>query len=98
MRRTEGKGIVLSCQEQRVTSARAFTAFPSALFVLTFPCDCWSSLSPPPPAPHPPSSPLAWAVVLYLRHSGIKLRDSKVFPGLSTEKEKWLAFLKTKKV
>ncbi|XP_056884262.1 rho guanine nucleotide exchange factor 11 isoform X5 [Takifugu flavidus] len=44
------------------------------------------------------SSPLAWAVVLYLRHSGIKLRDSKVFPGLSTEKEKWLAFLKTKKL
>lgn len=44
------------------------------------------------------SSPLAWAVLLYLRHSGIKLRDSKVFPGLSTEKEKWLAFLKTKKV
>lgn len=35
---------------------------------------------------------------LYLRHSGIKLRDSKVFPGLSSEKEKWLAFLKTKKV
>uniref|UniRef100_A0A3Q3FMU9 Rho guanine nucleotide exchange factor 11 n=1 Tax=Labrus bergylta TaxID=56723 RepID=A0A3Q3FMU9_9LABR len=44
------------------------------------------------------SSPLASAVLLYLRHSGIKLRDSKVFPGLSTEKEKWLAFLKTKKV
>lgn len=44
------------------------------------------------------SSPLASAVHLYLRHSGIKLRDSKVFPGLSTEKEKWLAFLKTKKV
>eukprot|EP00064_Thunnus_orientalis_P017207 superscaffoldBa00003594_g17287 len=43
------------------------------------------------------SSPLASAVLLYLRHSGIKLRDSKVFPGLSTEKEKWLAFLKTKK-
>ncbi|XP_010793949.1 rho guanine nucleotide exchange factor 11, partial [Notothenia coriiceps] len=43
------------------------------------------------------SSPLASAVHLYLRHSGIKLRDSKVFPGLSTEKEKWLAFLKTKK-
>ncbi|XP_036001940.1 rho guanine nucleotide exchange factor 11 isoform X4 [Fundulus heteroclitus] len=43
------------------------------------------------------SSPLASAVVLYLRHSGIKLRDSKVFPGLSTEKEKWLAFLKSKK-
>uniref|UniRef100_H3C072 Rho guanine nucleotide exchange factor (GEF) 11 n=1 Tax=Tetraodon nigroviridis TaxID=99883 RepID=H3C072_TETNG len=43
------------------------------------------------------SSPLAWAVLLYLRHSGIKLRDSKVFPGLTTEKEKWLAFLKTKK-
>ncbi|KAI3375703.1 hypothetical protein L3Q82_004013 [Scortum barcoo] len=42
-------------------------------------------------------SPLASAVLLYLRHSGIKLRDSKVFPGLSTEKEKWLAFLKTKK-
>ncbi len=44
------------------------------------------------------SSPLASAVLLYLRHSGIKLRDSKGFPGLSTEKEKWLAFLKTKKV
>uniref|UniRef100_A0A667WV79 Rho guanine nucleotide exchange factor (GEF) 11 n=1 Tax=Myripristis murdjan TaxID=586833 RepID=A0A667WV79_9TELE len=45
------------------------------------------------------SSPLASAVLLYLRHSGIKLRDSKVFPGLSTEKEKWLAFFpKTKKV
>uniref|UniRef100_A0A673CIB3 Rho guanine nucleotide exchange factor (GEF) 11 n=1 Tax=Sphaeramia orbicularis TaxID=375764 RepID=A0A673CIB3_9TELE len=43
-------------------------------------------------------SPLASAVLLYLRHSGIKLRDSKVFPGLSTEKEKWLAFLKTKKL
>ncbi|XP_070785812.1 rho guanine nucleotide exchange factor 11 [Enoplosus armatus] len=44
------------------------------------------------------SSPLASAVLLYLRHSGIKLRDSKVFPGLSTEKEKWLPFLKTKKL
>ncbi|KAM9836629.1 rho guanine nucleotide exchange factor 11 isoform 1-T1 [Aulostomus maculatus] len=44
------------------------------------------------------SSPLASAVLLYLRHSGIKLRDSKVFPGLNTEKEKWLAFLKTKKL
>nr|XP_020444315.1 rho guanine nucleotide exchange factor 11 [Monopterus albus] len=44
------------------------------------------------------SSPLASAVLLYLRHSGIKLRDSKVFPGLSIEKEKWLAFLKTKKL
>ncbi|KAM3857344.1 rho guanine nucleotide exchange factor 11 [Diretmus argenteus] len=45
------------------------------------------------------SSPLASAVLLYLRHSGIKLRDSKVFPGLSTEKEKWLAFFpKTKKL
>ncbi|KAM4714008.1 rho guanine nucleotide exchange factor 11 [Anableps anableps] len=43
------------------------------------------------------SSPLASAVLLYLRHSGIKLRDSKVFPGLSTEKDKWLAFLKSKK-
>uniref|UniRef100_A0AAQ5XZM5 Rho guanine nucleotide exchange factor (GEF) 11 n=1 Tax=Amphiprion ocellaris TaxID=80972 RepID=A0AAQ5XZM5_AMPOC len=43
-------------------------------------------------------SPLASAVLLYLRHSGIKLRDSKVFPGLSTEKEKWLTFLKTKKL
>ncbi|XP_076850325.1 rho guanine nucleotide exchange factor 11 isoform X2 [Brachyhypopomus gauderio] len=39
------------------------------------------------------SSPLSSAVHLYLRHTGIKLRDSKVFPGLSTEKEKWLAFL-----
>uniref|UniRef100_A0A1A8F8P5 Rho guanine nucleotide exchange factor (GEF) 11 n=1 Tax=Nothobranchius korthausae TaxID=1143690 RepID=A0A1A8F8P5_9TELE len=43
------------------------------------------------------SSPLASAVLLYLRHSGIKLRDSKVFPSLSTEKEKWLPFLKPKK-
>ncbi|XP_032438290.1 rho guanine nucleotide exchange factor 11 isoform X10 [Xiphophorus hellerii] len=43
------------------------------------------------------SSPLASAVLLYLRHSGIKLRDSKVFLGLSTEKDKWLAFLKPKK-
>ncbi|KAL7880638.1 hypothetical protein SRHO_G00028920 [Serrasalmus rhombeus] len=44
------------------------------------------------------SSPLASTVLLYLRHSGIKLRDSKVFPGLTTEKEKWLAFFpKTKK-
>ncbi|XP_055012062.1 rho guanine nucleotide exchange factor 11 isoform X2 [Boleophthalmus pectinirostris] len=44
------------------------------------------------------SSPIASAVLLYLRHSGIKLRDSKVFPGLSTEKDKWLTFLKTKKL
>lgn len=44
------------------------------------------------------SSPLASAVLVYLRHTGIKLRDSKVFPSLSAEKEKWLAFLKTKKV
>ncbi|XP_015462691.3 rho guanine nucleotide exchange factor 11 isoform X3 [Astyanax mexicanus] len=36
--------------------------------------------------------PLASAVQLYLRHLGIKLRDSKVFPGLTTEKEKWLVF------
>ncbi|XP_052003447.1 rho guanine nucleotide exchange factor 11 isoform X2 [Xyrauchen texanus] len=44
------------------------------------------------------SSPLASAVHLYLRHSGIKLRDSKVFPGLISEKEKWLPFFpKTKK-
>ncbi|XP_062850511.1 rho guanine nucleotide exchange factor 11 isoform X3 [Trichomycterus rosablanca] len=44
------------------------------------------------------SSPLALAVHLYLRHSGIKLRDVKLFPGLSTEKEKWLAFFpKSKK-
>ncbi|KAJ0006225.1 hypothetical protein NQD34_013498 [Periophthalmus magnuspinnatus] len=43
-------------------------------------------------------SPIASAVLLYLRHSGIKLRDSKVFPGLTTEKDKWLAFLKTKKL
>uniref|UniRef100_A0A3B3BWA8 PDZ domain-containing protein n=1 Tax=Oryzias melastigma TaxID=30732 RepID=A0A3B3BWA8_ORYME len=42
-------------------------------------------------------SPLASAVHLYLRHSGIKLRDSKIFPGLSAEKDKWLAFLKTRK-
>ncbi|XP_030193891.1 rho guanine nucleotide exchange factor 11 isoform X2 [Gadus morhua] len=38
------------------------------------------------------SAPLASAVLLYLRHSGIKLRDSKVFPGLGVEKEKWLQF------
>nr|XP_015802089.2 rho guanine nucleotide exchange factor 11 isoform X2 [Nothobranchius furzeri] len=44
------------------------------------------------------SSPLASAVLLYLRHSGIKLRDSKVFPSPSTEKEKWLPFLKPKKL
>lgn len=45
------------------------------------------------------SSPLASAVHLYLRHSGIKLRDSKVFPGLISEKEKWLPFFpKTLKV
>ncbi|CAB1345437.1 unnamed protein product [Coregonus sp. 'balchen'] len=45
------------------------------------------------------SSPLASAVLLHLRHSGIKLRDSRVFPGLSSEKEKWLAFFpKTKKL
>ncbi|XP_078792506.1 rho guanine nucleotide exchange factor 11 isoform X3 [Oryzias latipes] len=43
------------------------------------------------------SSPLASAVHLYLRHSGIKLRDSRIFPGLSTEKDKWLAFLKSRK-
>uniref|UniRef100_A0A8C8JLX6 Rho guanine nucleotide exchange factor (GEF) 11 n=1 Tax=Oncorhynchus tshawytscha TaxID=74940 RepID=A0A8C8JLX6_ONCTS len=44
-------------------------------------------------------SRLASAVLLYLRHSGIKLRDSRVFPGLSTEKEKWLSFFpKTKKL
>ncbi|XP_077399907.1 rho guanine nucleotide exchange factor 11 isoform X3 [Vanacampus margaritifer] len=43
------------------------------------------------------SSPLASAVLLYLRHAGVKLRDSKVFPGLSADKEKWLAFLKAKK-
>ncbi|KAK3546614.1 hypothetical protein QTP70_031227, partial [Hemibagrus guttatus] len=44
------------------------------------------------------SSPLASAITLYLRHTGIKLRDSKTFPGLSTEKEKWLAFFpKTKR-
>ncbi|XP_067255895.1 rho guanine nucleotide exchange factor 11 isoform X4 [Chanodichthys erythropterus] len=45
------------------------------------------------------SSPLASAVLLYLRHSGIKLRDSKVFPGLMSEKEKWLPFFpKAKKL
>ncbi|XP_016104661.1 rho guanine nucleotide exchange factor 11 [Sinocyclocheilus grahami] len=45
------------------------------------------------------SSPLASAVHLYLRHSGIKLRDSKVFPGLMSEKEKWLPFFpKAKKL
>ncbi|XP_016365056.1 rho guanine nucleotide exchange factor 11 [Sinocyclocheilus rhinocerous] len=45
------------------------------------------------------SSPLASAVHLYLRHSGIKLRDSRVFPGLMSEKEKWLPFFpKAKKL
>ncbi|XP_005950688.1 rho guanine nucleotide exchange factor 11 isoform X4 [Haplochromis burtoni] len=44
------------------------------------------------------SSPLASAVILYLRHSGIKPRDSKVFPGLTTEKDKWITFLKSKKL
>nr|XP_057925313.1 rho guanine nucleotide exchange factor 11 isoform X4 [Doryrhamphus excisus] len=44
------------------------------------------------------SSPLASAVLLYLRHAGVKLRDSKVFPGLNSEKEKWLMFLKSKKL
>ncbi|XP_061664392.1 rho guanine nucleotide exchange factor 11 isoform X2 [Syngnathoides biaculeatus] len=44
------------------------------------------------------SSPLASAVHLYLRHAGVKPRDSKAFPGPSGEKEKWLAFLKAKKV
>ncbi|KAL0970105.1 hypothetical protein UPYG_G00237190 [Umbra pygmaea] len=44
------------------------------------------------------SSPLASAVLLYLRHTGIKLRDSRVFPGLSAEKEKWLAFFPKKKL
>ncbi|XP_055794169.1 uncharacterized protein LOC129865410 isoform X2 [Salvelinus fontinalis] len=67
----------------------------------------FSPLFPPPTVfpsfsfPLPPlfSSRLASAVLLYLRHSGIKLRDSRVFPGLSTEKEKWLAFFpKTKKL
>uniref|UniRef100_A0AAY3ZWW5 Rho guanine nucleotide exchange factor (GEF) 11 n=1 Tax=Denticeps clupeoides TaxID=299321 RepID=A0AAY3ZWW5_9TELE len=44
------------------------------------------------------SSPLASVVLLYLRHCGIKLRDSRLFPGVSTEKEKWLAFFpKTKR-
>uniref|UniRef100_A0A673FZM6 Rho guanine nucleotide exchange factor (GEF) 11 n=1 Tax=Sinocyclocheilus rhinocerous TaxID=307959 RepID=A0A673FZM6_9TELE len=47
----------------------------------------------------PVSSPLASAVHLYLRHSGIKLRDSRVFPGLMSEKEKWLPFFpKAKKL
>uniref|UniRef100_A0AAY3ZSX1 Rho guanine nucleotide exchange factor (GEF) 11 n=1 Tax=Denticeps clupeoides TaxID=299321 RepID=A0AAY3ZSX1_9TELE len=45
------------------------------------------------------SSPLASVVLLYLRHCGIKLRDSRLFPGVSTEKEKWLAFFpKTKRL
>ncbi|XP_049576933.1 rho guanine nucleotide exchange factor 11 isoform X3 [Syngnathus scovelli] len=43
------------------------------------------------------SSPLASAVLLYLRHAGVKLRDSKAFLGLGSEKEKWMAFLKAKK-
>ncbi|XP_066579186.1 rho guanine nucleotide exchange factor 11 isoform X2 [Amia ocellicauda] len=40
------------------------------------------------------SSPIASAVLLYLRHAGIKLRDSRVFSMLdkSQEKEKWLPF------
>ncbi|XP_041087848.1 LOW QUALITY PROTEIN: rho guanine nucleotide exchange factor 11 [Polyodon spathula] len=46
------------------------------------------------------SSPMAAAVLLYLRHAGIKLRDSRVFNLLEKpqEREKWLPFFpKTKK-
>uniref|UniRef100_A0A8C9VI11 Rho guanine nucleotide exchange factor 11 n=1 Tax=Scleropages formosus TaxID=113540 RepID=A0A8C9VI11_SCLFO len=44
------------------------------------------------------SSALASAVLLYLRHTGVKLRDSRLPPGLSSEKDKWLPFFpKTKK-
>lgn len=84
MKRTEGKG-------QTGTSVRAFVGLP-------LPWSLSSRFLPPSTVGPTLSSPLAWAVLLYLRHSGIKLRDSKVFPGLSTEKEKWLTFLKTKKV
>lgn len=82
-------------QSMRRTEGKRFACFAVA-------ASCHFAWSPPPPSRLPSSSPfsspLAWAVLLYLRHSGIKLRDSKVFLGLSTEKEKWLAFLKTKKV
>ncbi|XP_077598612.1 rho guanine nucleotide exchange factor 11 [Stigmatopora nigra] len=44
------------------------------------------------------SSPLASALDLYLRHAGVKLRDSKGFPGLSVDKDKWLTFLKARKL
>ncbi|KPP69336.1 rho guanine nucleotide exchange factor 11-like [Scleropages formosus] len=45
------------------------------------------------------SSALASAVLLYLRHTGVKLRDSRLPPGLSSEKDKWLPFFpKTKKL
>ncbi|KAG7462156.1 hypothetical protein MATL_G00200000 [Megalops atlanticus] len=37
------------------------------------------------------SAPLASAVLLYLRHSGIKPRDCRV-PGLPAERDRWLAF------
>ncbi|XP_058877606.1 rho guanine nucleotide exchange factor 11 isoform X3 [Acipenser ruthenus] len=46
------------------------------------------------------SSPMAAAVLLYLRYSGIKLRDSRAFNLLEKpqEREKWLPFFpKTKK-
>uniref|UniRef100_W5M1Q6 Rho guanine nucleotide exchange factor (GEF) 11 n=1 Tax=Lepisosteus oculatus TaxID=7918 RepID=W5M1Q6_LEPOC len=46
------------------------------------------------------SAPIASAILLYLRHAGIKLRDSRVFSMLdkSQEKDKWLPFFpKTKK-
>ncbi|KAL4618283.1 rho guanine nucleotide exchange factor 11 isoform X2 [Arapaima gigas] len=44
-------------------------------------------------------STLASAVLLYLRHAGIKLRDSRLPSGLSAEKDKWLPFFpKTKKL
>ncbi|XP_077444278.1 rho guanine nucleotide exchange factor 11 isoform X2 [Stigmatopora argus] len=44
------------------------------------------------------SSPLASALDLYLRHAGVKLRDSKGFPGWSVDKDKWLTFLKARKL
>ncbi|XP_064198188.1 rho guanine nucleotide exchange factor 11 [Anguilla rostrata] len=44
------------------------------------------------------SVPLASAVNLYLRHSGIKLRESRP-PGLAAEKDRWLTFFpKAKKL
>lgn len=109
-KRTEGKIIVLPGRAFHLTATplRVIgTILSQHLFFVCFPLVVYSphlslllvcGLSLRPLTPLLLSSPLASAVLLYLRHSGIKLRDSKVFPGLSTEKEKWLAFLKTKKV